>query len=50
MNKHKFIIKAIEDGWSVHKENNTYIFKRRHHGLQKYFLHSYLEKFLKKYS
>jgi imidazoleglycerol phosphate synthase glutamine amidotransferase subunit HisH len=50
MNKHKFIIKAIEDGWYVHKENNTYIFKRRHNQRQKYFLHSYLEKFIKKYS
>jgi imidazoleglycerol phosphate synthase glutamine amidotransferase subunit HisH len=50
MNKHKFIIKAIEDGWTVRKENNTYIFKRQHEGKHKYFLHSYLEKFLKKYS
>lgn len=37
MNKHKFIIKAIEDGWVVYKQNNTYIFKRRHRGLKKYF-------------
>ena len=50
MNKLKFIIKAIEDGWIVYKKNNTYIFKRRHHGLTKYFLNSYLDKFLQKYN
>ena len=50
MNKHKFIIKAIEDGWIVYKKNNTYIFKRRHHRLNKYFLNSYLDKFLQKYN
>ena len=50
MNKHKFIIKAIEDGWVVYKQNNTYIFKRRHYGLKKYFMDSYLDKFLNKYN
>jgi hypothetical protein len=50
MNKHKFIIKAIEDGWIVYKKNNTYIFKRRHYGLRKYLVDSYLEKFLNKYN
>jgi hypothetical protein len=49
MNKRKFIIKAIEDGWIVYKKNNTYIFKRRHYGMNQYFTNSYLDVFLNKY-
>ena len=33
--KISFIYKAIEDGWSVKKKNNTYIFKKKHENQKK---------------
>jgi hypothetical protein len=48
--KDKFIIKAIEDGWSVIKINNTYTFTKKHYNIKEYFEPNYLSRFLKKYS
>jgi len=48
--KKRFIMKAIEDGWSVIKKNNTYVFTKQHHNIKEYFEPSYLHKFIKKYS
>ena len=50
MNKRKFIIKAIEDGWTVTKRKNKYIFRKHHYNLKEYFESNYLSLFLKKYS
>jgi len=50
MNKQKFILQAIEDGWSVTKRKNAYIFKKRHYNIKEYFDSSFLHSFLKKYS
>jgi hypothetical protein len=46
----KFIIKAIEDGWTVTKRKNKYIFRKYHCNLKEYFDSNYLSLFLKKYS
>ena len=48
--KDKFIIKAIEDGWSVIKINNTYTFSKKHYNIKEYFDTNYLAVFIKKYS
>jgi hypothetical protein len=46
----KIIIKAIEDGWSVIKINNTYTFSKKHYNIKEYFDINYLATFIKKYS
>ena len=43
-------MKAIEDGWTVTKRKNKYIFKKRHHNLKEYFDINYISVFLNKYS
>ena len=48
--KHTIIIKAIEDGWSVVKINNTYTFTKKHYDIKEYFDSNYLLHFIKKYS
>ena len=47
MNKQKFILQAIEDGWAVSKRKNMYIFKKRHYNIKEYFESSFLHSFLK---
>lgn len=41
-----FIINAIEDGWSVKKIADTYIFTKKHEGKKEIFQNEYLEKFI----
>lgn len=48
--KTKLIIKAIEDGWTVKKRNNTYTFTKLHCNLKEYIDTFYLQTFIKKYS
>ena len=48
--KHKLILRAIEDGWSVTKKNNTYTFTKLHCNIKEYFEPFFLHKFIKKYS
>jgi len=44
-----FISNAIEDGWTVKKKNDLYIFSK-HNGKEKQiYEEKYLEKFIKKY-
>lgn len=44
-----FIINAIEDGWSVKKKNDMYVFSK-HKGKEKQvYEEKYLEKFVQKY-
>jgi hypothetical protein len=42
-----FLYNAINDGWSVKKTNDTYVFKKNHEGKQEVFLDSYLHQFMK---
>jgi hypothetical protein len=43
-----FVINALEDGWSVKKEGDKYIFKKKHENKKEIFMKSYLEKFIYK--
>ena len=42
-----FLYNAINDGWSVKKVNESYVFKKNHEGKQEIFLDSYLHQFMK---
>ena len=42
-----FLYNAINDGWSVKKTNDSYVFKKNHEGKQEVFLDSYLHQFMK---
>jgi hypothetical protein len=41
-----FIGNALDDGWSVKKNNNGYVFSKKHNGRTKYFSSKYLEQFV----
>jgi hypothetical protein len=41
-----FIINAVEDGWSVKKIADSYIFTKKHEGKKEIFKNEYLEKFI----
>ena len=42
-----FIYNSLEEGWEVRKtEDNSYIFKKKHHNDKEIFMDSYLEKFI----
>jgi hypothetical protein len=42
-----FLFNTIEQGWSVKKQNNSYIFKKTHEGKKEILEESYLSKFMK---
>lgn len=42
-----FIYNAIHGGWTVKKQHESYIFKKKHEGKQEVFLDSYLSTFIK---
>ena len=42
-----FIYNAIHSGWTVKKQNESYIFRKKHEGKQEVFLDSYLNTFIK---
>ncbi len=46
--KMHFIYNAIENGWSIKKNNDKYIFTKHHEGKTEVFLDSYLREFLNK--
>jgi len=41
-----FINNAIDDGWSVKKKENSYIFSKKHENKQEIFDNNYLETFM----
>ena len=41
-----FINNAIEEGWSVKKKENSYIFSKKHENRQEIFDNNYLETFM----
>tara|TARA_B100001093_G_scaffold468462_1_gene488478 strand:- start:228 stop:449 length:222 start_codon:yes stop_codon:yes gene_type:complete len=41
-----FINNAIENGWTVKKDNENYIFKKKHENKVEVFKKNYLEKFM----
>ena len=42
-----FLYNAINDGWSVKKQNQSYIFKKNHEGKREIYEESYLDTFVK---
>ena len=41
-----FIFNALEDGWSVYKNDSSYVFKKNHGGKKEIFLDDYLKRFM----
>ena len=46
--KKDFIYNALEDGWTISKKNEFYVFKKKHENKREVFLDSYLTKFIEK--
>uniref|UniRef100_A0A6C0AZ97 Ryanodine receptor Ryr domain-containing protein n=1 Tax=viral metagenome TaxID=1070528 RepID=A0A6C0AZ97_9ZZZZ len=46
MQKMVFIYNALENGWDIKKNNEKYIFSKKHEGKKEVFLDSYLRQFL----
>jgi hypothetical protein len=44
--KMKFIYNALEKGWSVKKNEDTYVFTKKHEGRREVFMENYLENFI----
>jgi hypothetical protein len=42
-----FLFNAIEEGWSIKKKNNSYVFSKNHEGKKEVFEDNYLDKFMK---
>ena len=42
-----FIHNALDKGWSVKKNNNIYIFTKKHENKKELYLDNYLKKFIK---
>tara|TARA_B100000424_G_C22616870_1_gene343184 strand:- start:244 stop:438 length:195 start_codon:yes stop_codon:yes gene_type:complete len=49
MRKILFIFNAIEDGWSVKKKNDFYVFSKHKNKEKQIYEEKYLEKFINKY-
>ena len=47
LHKMAFIYNALEEGWSVTKKQEAYVFSKNHEGKKEIFLDSYLQKFMK---
>jgi hypothetical protein len=46
LHKMAFIYNALEDGWTIKKNNNNYIFTKNHKGKKEVYLDSYLKNFI----
>ena len=42
-----FLYNALENGWKIKKNKNTYIFSKKHENKKEIFLDSYLSSFIK---
>ena len=45
--KMTFLYNALENGWTIKKKNNLYIFKKNHEGKKEVYLDDYLKRFMK---
>ena len=48
LHKLLFISNALNEGWTVNKKQDKYIFKKNHDNKKEVFLDNYLEKFIYK--
>jgi len=46
LQKMGFIYNALQDGWSIKKRGEQYIFTKHHEGKKEVYLDSYLQKFI----
>ena len=46
LQKMAFVYNAIESGWSVKKNEDKYIFTKKHEGKKEVYLESYVRKFI----
>jgi hypothetical protein len=44
--KMMFLYNAINDGWSVKRQHDSYVFRKKHEGKQEVFLDTYLTTFV----
>lgn len=47
LHKMAFIYNALENGWSIKKKNNAYVFTKNHEGKKEVYLDNYLKRFMK---
>lgn len=47
IHKMTLLYNALDNGWSVHKKNDSYIFSKNHEGKKEVFVDSYLIDFIK---
>ena len=46
LQKMAFIYNALEDGWSVRKKNDLYVFRKDHEGKKEVYLDTFLKRFM----
>jgi hypothetical protein len=44
--KMKFLYNALENGWSIVKKEDKYIFNKKHEGEKEIYLETYLQEFI----
>ena len=48
MQKMVFLFNALEEGWTINKKNDYYIFKKKHEGKKEVYLDTYLKSFVER--
>jgi len=43
-----FLFNGLENGWTIKKNNNAYIFSKPHEGKKEVFLDTYLKRFMQR--
>ena len=43
------IFNALEDGWTISKKEEQYVFKKKHENKEEYFSDEYIKEFMSKY-
>lgn len=46
IHKMRFIMNAIDSGWTVKKHQDSYVFTKKHENKREVFMENYLEKFV----
>tara|TARA_Y100001970_G_C14092395_1_gene780750 strand:+ start:942 stop:1169 length:228 start_codon:yes stop_codon:yes gene_type:complete len=47
LQKMVFLYNALENGWTINKKKNLYIFSKNHEGKKEVFLDNYIKRFMK---
>ena len=47
LQKMAFLFNAVENGWTIKKKTNCYIFSKNHEGKKEVYLDDYLTRFMK---